>query len=282
MFMKKLFLVRLALIAMAFGGCLSMRAVMWDDFVSYPEAFQITQGVPPGPNSPWGRFGAATDDNLIADYVGVGGSIGGDYPLRWSQGNNGNLIYYFPTVTNLSVPAGFRVQLRIDAVTPVPTQVVGAFQETNGNVWGTIQALKPVLTNTTLQMFAFQFTPAQTERLDGVATNAFSLTDVINVRIRFENSGGNGTNHIYVDNFESLPLPPVITQITRGPGDAVRVTFTCQDGVASDFVLERATTLGPSTLWEPDPNAIVQGIDATTFQADTVTADTAQFYRVSH
>ncbi len=254
---------------------------MWDNFESYPEALQLTQGYLPGPNSPWGRFGVATADNLIAEYIGVGGSMGGDYPVLWSLGNNGNLVYHFPTVTDLSVPAGFRVQLRIDAATPVPTQVVGVFEEANGNIWGTIPALKPVLTNTTFQMFTFHFTPAQMEELVAVTTNAFSLADVIDIRIRFENSGAYGTNHIYIDNFESLPLAPVITGITRGPGDAVQVTFTCQDAVASDFVLERTTALSSTTLWEPDPNAVIQGIDATTFQADTTTPDAAQFYRVS-
>jgi hypothetical protein len=281
MFMKNLFLVRLALVSMAFGGCLSARAVMWDDFESYPEALQLTQGFAAGPNSPWGRFGAATADNLIAEYIGVGGSMGGDYPVIWNLGNNGNLVYHFPVVTNLSAAPGFRVQLRVDAATPVPTSIVGVFEEANGNIWGTIPALKPVLTNDAFQAFTFHFTPAENELLVAGTSPDFSVADVINIRIRFENSGAYGTNHIYIDNFESVPLSPVITQITRGPAEAVQVIFTCPDGVASDFVLERATALSATTLWEPDPNAVIQGIDATTFQADTTTPDASQFYRIS-
>ena len=279
--MSNLILARLSLIALVFGPWVSARAVMWDDFESYPEALQLTQGYAAGPNSPWGRFGAATADNLIAEYIGIGGSMGGDYPVLWSLGNNGNLVYHFPVVTNLTATPGFRVQLRVNAATPVATRIVGVFEEANGNIWGTIAALQPVLTNESFQVFTFHFTPADTELLAAGSSPVFSVADVMDIRIRFENSGAYGTNHIYIDNFESLPPPPVITGFTRGPADAVQVTFTCPDGVASDFVLERTKALGPATLWEPDPNAVIQGIDGTTFQADTTTWDAAQFSRVS-
>ncbi|MCX6927239.1 MAG: hypothetical protein NT154_29155 [Verrucomicrobia bacterium] len=279
--MNNLFLARLSLLVIAFGPCLSARALIWDDFSTYPNGLQLTQGYLAGPNSPWGRFGAATADNLVAGYIGVGGSMGGDYPVLWSLGNNGNLVYHFPAATNLSAAPGFRVQLRVDVPTPVPTSIVGLFEEANGNIWGTIPALKPVLTNDSFQAFTFHFTPAETELLVAGSGPDFSLADVMNIRIRFENSGASGANHIYIDNFESLPPPPVITRLTRGPADAVQVTFTCPDSVASDFVLERATALGPITLWEPDPNAVIQGIDATTFQADTTSPATAQYFRIS-
>ncbi len=281
--MNKSFLAQFSLIAIAvtFGPCLSARAVMWDDFQSYPEALQLTSGFSAGPNSPWGRFGAATADNLIAEYIGVGGSMGGDYPVLWSIGNNGNLVYHFPVATNLSATPGFRVQLRVDAATPVPTRVVGVFEEANGNIWGTIAALKPVLTNDTFQAFTFHFTPAETELLAAGTSTNYSLADVIDIRIRFENAGGYGTNHIYIDNFESLPPPPVITGLTRGPADAVQIMFTCSEGVASDFVLESATAVGPAAIWGADPNAIIQGLDATTFQLDTTSSDATQFYRLS-
>jgi hypothetical protein len=255
---------------------------MWDDFSSYPYGIPLTQGFAAGPNSPWGRFGAATADNMIADFVGVDGSMGGDYPVLWSIGNNGNLVYHFPTVTNLTIPAGFRVQLRIDAATPVPTYVVGVFEEANGNIWGTIPALKPVLTNTDYQTFDFQFTPAQTEELVAATTNAFSLADVIDIRVRFENSGGYGTNHIYIDNFQSLPLPPLITGITATPGGAVAISFTCPEGDAPDFGIDQAAAVGPAALWTPDTNASVQDTGPGTFEADTLASGQAQFYRVRH
>jgi hypothetical protein len=278
--MKPLFLARLSLIALTCSFCLTSRAVMWDDFESYPEGLQLTQGFAAGPNSPWGRFGAATADNLIAEYIGVGTSMGGDYPVLWSIGNNGNLVYHFPVTTNLTATPGFRVQLRVDAPTPVPTHIVGLFEEANGNIWGTIAALQPVLTNDSFQAFTFHFSPAATELLSAGSSTNFSLADVIDVRLRFENSGGYGTNHIYIDNFESLPASPVITSLTRGPADAVQVIFSCPDGTASDFVLERTSALSDSTVWQADPNAVIQGIDATTFEADTTTPAAAQFYRL--
>ena len=280
--MKTVTFPRISVIAaLLFPLSLSTQAVMWDDFSSYPYGIALTQGYVAGPNSPWGRFGAATADNLVADYVGVDGSMGGDYPVIWTHvGNNGNLVYHFPTATNLSASAGFRVQLGIDAATPVPTQVVGVFEEANGNIWGTIPALKPVLTNTTLQMFAFQFIPAQMEELVVATTNAFSLADVIDIRIRFENAGAYGTNHIYIDNFESLPLPPVITGITATPGGAVKITFTCPEGEATDFAIDQAAAVGGTTSWAPDPNAVVQSTGTGTFEADTTASGDAQFYRV--
>src|SRR5207302_779125 len=99
--------------------------------------------------------------------------------------------------------------------------------------------------------------------------------------IRFENAGGFGTNHIYIDNFDSLPPSPIITRIIRGPADAVQITFTSPEGVATDFSLEHTTALGPSAVWQSDSNAVIQPIDATTFQADTTGSGSVQFYRVA-
>ena len=253
---------------------------MWDDFSSYQYGTQITTGPSVGTNSPWARFGAATADNMVADFVGVDGSMGGDYPVLWRLGNNGNLAYYFPTVTNLAAPAGFRVLLRIDAPTPVPTYVVGVFEEANGNIWGTIPALKPVLTNTDFQTFDFQFTPAATEELVVITNSAFSLADVIDIRVRFENAGGYGTNHIYIDNFQSLPLPPLITGITATPGGAVQISFSCPDGDPTEFGIDQSAAVGATAFWTPDTNAVVESTGPGTFEADTTASDSAQFYRV--
>jgi len=261
--------------------CVTAQAVMWDDFESYPYAAALTQGYDAGPNSPWGRFGAATADNMICDFVGVDSSKGGDYPVVWTAvGNNGNLVYHFPTVTNLSGPAGFRVQVRIDQATPVPTKVVGVFEEANGNIWGTIPALKPVLTNDTFQTFTFHFTPAETELLVGSAANAFSLADVLNIRIRFENAGAYGTNHIYIDNFESLPAAPVITGISVSPSGAVKITFTCPEGDATEFGIERTASVGAAVSWAPDSAAVIQSTGTATFEASTTASSGMQFYRV--
>jgi hypothetical protein len=268
------------LAALVLQLCPRAQAVMWDDFSTYPYGIALTQGFAAGPNSPWGRFGLATADNMVSDFVGVGGSMGGDYPVLWSLGNNGNLVYHFPTPTNLSVPAGFRVQLRINAATPVPTQVVGIFEEANGNIWGTIPALKPVLTNDAFQLFAFQFTPAQMELLVAGTSTAFSLADVIDIRIRFENAGGYGTNHIYIDNFESIPLAPVITGITTTPGGAVTITFTCPEGDVPDFAIDQTAAFGATASWAPDPNAVIQNTGTGTFQVDTMASGDRQFYRV--
>ena len=261
---------------------LSAHAIMWEDFSLYSYGIPLTEGFAAGPNSPWGRFGAATADNMIADYVGVDGTIGGDYPVVWlPAANNGNLVYHFPTTTNLSIPAGFRVQLRIDKATPVPTKVVGVFEEANGNIWGTIPALKPVLTNDTFQMFTFHFTPDQTELLVAVVpTPVFSLADVINIRVRFETAGGWGTNHIYIDNFESLPAAPAITGITATPGGAVKITFSCPEGEAADFAIERNPTVDATVPWATDPDALVQSTGTGTFEAHTAALGAVQFYRV--
>jgi hypothetical protein len=279
--MKAMLSCRIAILAAVVSPlCCSVQAVMWDDFQSYPYGIALTQGFAAGPDSPWGRFGGATADNMIADFVGVDGTMGGDYPVLWSLGNNGNLVYHFPTVTNLTAFGGFRVQLRIDAATPVPTQVVGVVEEANGNIWGTIPALKPVLTNDAFQMFVFHLTPEQTEELVVTTTNAFSLEDVIDIRVRFENAGGYGTNHIYIDNFESIPVPPVITGITATPGGAVTIAFTSTDGDVPDFAVEQSSAVGAASSWALDPNATIQSTGPGTFEADTTASGDAQFYRI--
>jgi len=59
---------------------------MWDDFQSYPEALSAHVGVRGGSQLAWGRFGAATADNLIAN-TSCRGSMGGDLsgPLEYRQ-----------------------------------------------------------------------------------------------------------------------------------------------------------------------------------------------------
>lgn len=261
------------------------RAVVWDDFQSYTNFQRLASGFPPqvDSNSRWGRFGAATADHPVAK-VGFGPNFEtvGDYPLVWSQGNNGNLAYHFPTSTNLTTTPGFSIRLMVDYLPETNTSVLAVFEDAAGNLWQTTPAnAQPIAAEFVWQTNRFGFSPELMEQVAG--SSPFDLTSVINLRIRFANASGDATpQHIYFFDLQSLPPKPVLGRLTFGAGNSVSIPFTCSDDPpANVFVLETSPTLGPSAVWVTDTGATVQGLGAGNYAAGTVRSGNAtQYYRL--
>ena len=193
---------------------LATTAVAYDDFESYTNGQVLattTSNVVAG--SQWGRFGAATASNPTAvTNAGVNGSVAAAYPLNWSLGNNGNLEFWFYDTLALTSAPGVSVSLHIDTQVLSNTVVEAAFEETNGTVWQT--TIGQVLTNTTYMNFVFDFTSNAMTQASGTGT--FSLNAIRDLRLRFVNNGGTGTQQVYVDNFGAVTSTNQTLLTSRG------------------------------------------------------------------
>jgi hypothetical protein len=180
----------------------------YDNFESYTNGEILgTAFAPTVTGSPWGRFGAATSGNPTASAgEGVGGSIGAHYVLDWSLGNNGNLVFWFPSPTNLVSMPGISIALFVSnqVSTVSNTTVAVGFEQSDGTIWQTSATLTPVLTNTGYQIFTFTLQSSDMfVSQSGSGSNPFDLTQVLDLRIRFVNGGGTGVQHIALDNFQA-------------------------------------------------------------------------------
>jgi hypothetical protein len=274
-----------AMAAVTFLLTPATRAVVWDDFQSYASFQVLANGYLPqtGSDSRWGRFGAGTADNPVAKVaIGPLGETAGDYPLLWSIGNNGNLVYHFPTPTNLTATPGFSIALMASYAPPTNTTILAVFEDANGNIWQSIPSVAQSISEAFVwQTNRFVFRPQFMEREAG--TTPFDLTSILNLRIRFQNASGDTTaQHIYFFDLESLPPQPVLGQLTFGAGNAVTVPFTSSDDAPADvFVLETSSTVGALAVWVADAGATIQSLGGGTYRADTVRSGNAmQYYRV--
>ena len=194
------------------GFISSTQAGVYDDFQSYTNTQVLataTSNTVAG--SPWGRFGLATSVNPTAfTNQGVAGSVAGRYTLGWGLGPNASLVFWFPSPTNLVFAPGIRIDLRVtNTVVGLSNTVVKAgFEEPDGTIWQTTLSLSPVLTNAVYQTFTLNLIQSEMERTAG--TGAFDLSSVRDLRIRFENAGGTGTQQIFLDNFQAIPEPSTL------------------------------------------------------------------------
>ena len=261
------------------------RAVVWDDFQSYTNFQKLASGFLPqvDSNSRWGRFGAGTADNPVAQVsFGPNFETVGDYPLLWSIGNNGNLAYHFLTPTNLTATPGFSIQLMVAYLSLTNTAVLAVFEDVVGNIWQTLPAYAQAITAEFVwQTNRFVFSPAFMEQV--VGSSPFDLTSIKDLRIRFVNPSLDPTpQHIYFFDLQSLPPQPVVGRLTFGAGNSVSIPFTSSDNAPAEvFVLETSLTLGPSAVWGADPTATLQSLGGGTYTADTIrTGNGTQFYRL--
>jgi hypothetical protein len=194
------------------GGIVSVGAegasLAYDDFESYTNtqilAIAVSNTVA---GSPWGRFGLGTLDNPTA-YTnrGVAGSVAAQFGVGWGTGtNNASMVYWFPSTTNLAAFPGVTIDLRISNVTAIVSNTVvkAGFEQTDGTIWQTKASLAATLSNEAYQTFAFNYSSADMERSAG--SGPFDLSIVRNLRLRFENAGQAGTQHILLDNFQGSP-----------------------------------------------------------------------------
>lgn len=159
--------------------------------------------------SPWGRAGTAVADNPIAKTnTGVGGSTAMRFDLAYSGGNNASVYYYFNTndsPINLSSYSAISVALEVSTALASNTIVELAEAETNGSIYQTTSTYALVLTNTTYQTFTLALSAA--DMANQGSAGPFDLTQVEDIRLRFQNVTGGGSQTIYVDNLEAIPEP---------------------------------------------------------------------------
>ena len=182
--------ISVATVGVVFCFSSATTSVAYDDFESYTNGQVLattTSNLVAG--SQWGRFGAATASNPVAETnAGTSGSVAVDYPLNWSSGNNGNLEFWFYDTLVLTSAPGVSVNLRVDTQVLSNTTVEAAFEQTDGTVWQT--TVGQVLTNTGYLNFVFNFTSNAMSQASGTGT--FNLKIVRDLRLRFLNNGGTG------------------------------------------------------------------------------------------
>jgi uncharacterized repeat protein (TIGR03803 family) len=202
-----------AIIGVSWFGLASV-GVAYDDFESYTNGQVLattTSNIVAG--SQWGRFGAATSSNPYAvTNAGTSGSVAADYPLNWSLGNNGNLEFWFYDTLVLTSAPGVSVNLRVDTQVLSNTVVEAAFEQTDGSIWQT--TVGQVLTNTTYMNFVFNFTSNLMTETSGSGT--FNLKIVKDLRLRFVNNGGTGTQQVYVDDCGAVTSTNQMLLTSRG------------------------------------------------------------------
>jgi fibronectin-binding autotransporter adhesin len=188
------------------GGCGSPGTLTYDNFESYTNGEVLaTSETPAVTGSPWGVFGAATaEDPTAFTGIGVGGSVGAEYAVDWSAGNNGDLVFWFPTPTNLVCTPGITIALAVSNVTGLVsnTAVLVAEEQADGAIYQINDSAAQVLTNGAYQTFTFFIQQSDTTLVNG--SGVFDLTQVQDLRIRFENAGGVGTELALVDNFQGF------------------------------------------------------------------------------
>jgi hypothetical protein len=209
-----------AVVAVLLGLGVASYAQVYDNFDSYTNNQVLaTATAATVSGSPWGRFGGATAANPIAlTNAGVAGSVAMDYALNYSGGNNASLVFHFPGTNNLSSVMALSVDLRVSTALLSNTIVEVAEEQANGPIYQTLTTLAQVLTNTTFQTFTLNLNSADMSN-QGTA-GAFDLSQVIDLRIRFQNVTSGGSQHIYVDNFQavSVPEPSTLALMVSGIG----------------------------------------------------------------
>ncbi len=187
----------------------------YDNFESYVNGEVLASGLSSNvTGSPWGEFGVGIANNLTAlTGRGVGGSVSGQLVADWSLGNNANVVFWFSSAANIAGSPGISISLFVSnpaAAVVSNTIVKAAFEEGDGStVWQTTASAAPVLTNGTYQTFTLPLSSATMELANG--SGAFSLTNVINLRLRFENASCGGgcassvPQQIFLDNFQGVP-----------------------------------------------------------------------------
>ena len=160
-----------------------------DDF-SYDLAFDAVV-------TNWNSFGAAATAGAGVFHPGEGvdGSNAMRFALDWRGPSNTNANARRINLNNLdlsafnSVTVEARITTRDTFSDPLaPTLFKVAFQGTNNSIWQTPTLLAPTIVSDTYQSYVFFFDDL--ELADGTGSVADVMGDLNNIRLRFENAGG--------------------------------------------------------------------------------------------
>jgi hypothetical protein len=197
----------------------SQAQLVFDNFDEYTNNQVLaTTTLAAVPGSPWGRFGSAIADNPIAKTgTGVGGSVAMDVPLNYVGGNNAQVVYYFSSgSSNLTSVSALTIDMKVSTALAANTIVAVAEEQADGGIYQTTATFSQVLTNTNYQTFTLALNTANMSKVAGGGAITFDLTQVKDLRIRFQNVTGGGSQLIYVDNFQAIPEPSTLALMVSG------------------------------------------------------------------
>jgi hypothetical protein len=173
-------------------------------------------------------FGSAAQAGRPSLSVGTGvnNTNAAKFVLTWNTGDNANLVFY-----NVSAVSGdlsnyekiemtFFMEVPVDFTPPSNVTAVKLAIEggTNNTIWQTRSIKAFQLTSNVSTLAVFELTDVDMENVSGSESLATVLTNVSNIRLRFENSQQAGAmEHAHIDSIEAVKeLPKSGTTIQLG------------------------------------------------------------------
>lgn len=180
-----------------------------EDFESYMDTNSLQADV--------FSFGSAAQAGKPSLAIGLGenDSKAACFNLTWETGNNANLsfINLSPNTKNLSGYSEIKLFVYIEAYpttggfteASTPTIVKLAIEGLDGSIWQTrsVKAERPPVDSS--YILRFLLSPSDMERVEGTATFANTISNIRNIRIRFENSRNSGFRQdAYIDSITAV------------------------------------------------------------------------------
>lgn len=178
-----------------------------EDFESYTDTNSLHADV--------FSFGTAAQAGKPSLAVGLGenDSNAACFNLTWETGNNANLCFInlSPNTQNLSGYSEITAYIYIESypgaggATEGATIVKLAIEGTDGSIWQTrsVKAEKPPVDSS--YKLRFRLSPSNMERVEGTGQFSDVISNVKNIRLRFENSKSPGFKQdAYIDSIEAV------------------------------------------------------------------------------
>ncbi len=158
-----------------------------DDFDSYGDTAALQTN--------WNSFGTAASSGAptLAAGEGVSGSNAAKFSLNWFDGNNANMRRINLTNLDLSsydfLDISLYVETDVGNVSPtVPTILKVAFQSSDGTIWQTSLSFAQEPNVDSYSLLSFELSESMMQRTNGSGSFSSTITDITNIRLRFENS----------------------------------------------------------------------------------------------
>ena len=195
---------------------LNAHAVVWDGFQSYSDSQVLATNATilmGDSSSRWTRVGNASSNPQARSNYGPYGDTVCRFSPTWNPGAGNEwaiMAYNFQGPQDLTATPGMSVKLMTTSLPPTNTLVQAEFVDAGGNIWQTKAGGAQALSSAdSWRTVTFAFDPWAMDEV--VGTDAFDLTAITQVRIRFSNSSGDSSSQdIYIDDFQSFT--PVFSQ----------------------------------------------------------------------
>jgi len=201
--------IMIALFSVMIVSSLNAQLIL-EDFESYTDTGSLQADV--------FSFGSAAQAGKPSLAIGLGenGSNAACFNLTWETGNNANLsfINLSPNTHNLTGYSEITVFIFIESypnlngsmteISP-PTLAKLAMEGVDGSIWQTrtVKGERPPIDSS--YKLRFRLSPSDMERVEGVASFQNTLSNLKNIRLRFENSRRSGFRQdAYIDSITAV------------------------------------------------------------------------------